>query len=94
MDIGISVESILQFMLPTLFSLWPVLVLAPLGWNRTSINQMIAIWVMLVIIRVVMIFMSGTGISLMPEPVNTVLFSVVGLVLIGIALLKHRSIDR
>lgn len=90
MELGISVLSILEFFLPTLFAFWPILILAPLNWKRTSINQIIALWVILAFVRVSLFLLPGEGLSLIPEPLNSILFISAGIVLFGIALIQRR----
>ena len=61
MDLGINALSILEFFLPTLFGFWPILILAPLTWKRTSVNQNIAMWVILAFDRVSLFLLPGEG---------------------------------
>jgi restriction system protein len=89
-DLGVDVVSILEFFLPTLFAFWPVLILAPFTWKRDSIHQNLAVWMVLVFVRISLLFLPGEGLSMIPEPLNTILFLSAGLALMGIALIQRR----
>jgi hypothetical protein len=89
MDLGISAISTLQYLLTTLFAFWLILILAPITWKRTSINPMIAIWGLLALVRVVLIFMPADGIVIIREPLNSILFMAAGLIL-GVVLVIGR----
>ena len=90
MELGISALSILEFFLPTLFAFWPIFILAPLTLKRVSVNQNIAVWVILAFVRVSLFLLPGEGLLLIPEPLNSILFISAGIVLFGIALIQRR----
>jgi hypothetical protein len=67
-----------------IFTFWPVLILAPLQNRRSGIRNMVYIWGFWAIIRIILFF-NPEPISkslLIPEPLNTILFFVTGLILI------------
>jgi len=79
-----------------LFTFWPVVVLAPLGWRRGNVLAgMIVLWVVMFLG-----LLAGRSISLkpivllIPEPLNTFLFFLAGAVLFlwpGISKLRERQ---
>ncbi len=92
MDLHISLLSVLEFFLPTLFTFWPVLLIAPLNWKRRSINHILFVWGFLLLVRASLFFLDGEGISFIPEPLSTILFMFAGLLLLGVAVVKRKRL--
>jgi len=89
-DLHISLGPVLEFMLPTLFAFWPVLLAAPLSWKRTSINSFLMLWGFLFLVRVSLLFLDDEGISFIPEPLSTILFFVAGLALFVVVIFQRK----
>lgn len=97
--------TLLAYVFGFVFSFWPILLLAPLGWRRSRnlMYAILAMWVFLFIGRLLAFlvepFPSLLGI---PEPWNTIGFFVTGAVLFVVAyFLKkherdklHRTVDK
>ncbi len=67
-----------------LFSFWPLMVLAPLGWRRGNVLRgMLVAWIFLFIGWIFMRFIPPIPSWFIPEPTNTYLFFLAGLALIG-----------
>lgn len=76
------------------FSFWPLLIFAPLTWKKSKgIRAMFAIWVLLAVLRVALLFSPNSLHALfIEEPLNTMLFVGAGVVLmIGAMVAKQRE---
>jgi HJR/Mrr/RecB family endonuclease len=89
-DLGVNLLSVLEFFLPTLFGFWPILIITPFTLKRYSLKQALVIWGILVIVRISLVFLPGEGLTLIPDPLNIILFISAGFLLIGIVLIKRR----
>ncbi len=69
-----------------LFDFWPALILAPLQNPRSGLKNMVYVWGMWAIIRIILFFnLQPVSKSLLiPEPLSTILFFVAGFILIAI----------
>ena len=67
-----------------LFPVWPLIVLAPLGWRRGNVlGGMVTLWIVTLVGWALARMQSPTPSSfLIPEPLNTYLFFLAGPVLI------------
>ncbi|OGO07313.1 MAG: hypothetical protein A2Y61_08265 [Chloroflexi bacterium RBG_13_60_13] len=83
MNLGVNLTDVLSFFLPSLFAVWPILLLAPLSWQQRSLRSFAAVWCLLALVRLSLVFFQGTGIRLIPEPLSTALFLASG-ALIGV----------
>jgi HJR/Mrr/RecB family endonuclease len=85
--------AMIAYVFGILFSFWPILLLAPLGWGRVR-NLMYAIlsmWVFLFVGRMLALLVEPLPSLLgIPEPWNTIGFFVAGVVLFGIAYFSRR----
>ncbi|MBI9043505.1 MAG: restriction endonuclease [Anaerolineaceae bacterium] len=72
-----------------LFDFWLFLIIAPLKYRRSGVRNMLYAWVLLAIIRVILIFNPNSTILswMIPEPWNTNLFVVTGIILVLILFL-------
>jgi hypothetical protein len=83
---SISVFQILFPLFDIVFDFWPFLILAPLQNRRSGIRNMVFVWGLWAIIRIILFF-NPEPISksmLIPEPLSTILFFVTGVILIAI----------
>jgi len=68
-----------------IFMLWPLLVLSPIQRRRNVIVRMLVVWVLLAAMRAFVFFVPAPLASfLIPEPISTILFFVVGTVLLAV----------
>jgi len=84
---------LLAYVFGILFSFWPLLLLAPLGWRRVSnlMYAILSIWVFLFIGRMLAFLVEPMPSLLgIPEPWNTVGFFIAGVILFLIAYLRRR----
>jgi restriction system protein len=91
MDLNVDILSVLNFFLPTIFAFWPVFVIAPFTWKHTSISKNLVVWVILVLVRISIVFLDGSGLSLIPEPLSTILFLFAGILLFIIYFVRRRG---
>jgi len=72
-----------------MFSFWFVIVLAPLGWRRGKVFRGIQVnWVIMFVGWILARFVKPMPSIFIPEPLNTILFFLSGLVLFGWAFLR------
>jgi hypothetical protein len=81
-----SVFQILFIVFGFVFNFWPFLILAPLQNLKSGIRNMVYIWGLWAVIRIILFFNpEPVSISLLiPEPLSTILFFITGLLLIAI----------
>ncbi|MEZ4670187.1 MAG: restriction endonuclease [Anaerolineae bacterium] len=90
-----STLTILFYALEFFFDLWPIAVLSPLKFKKNALVAMFSVWIFVAIARVVIIFNPEPIPNiLIPEPLNTLLFIVVGVGLFAGSLLNKRRLDR
>lgn len=78
-----SGSDILNFILSLFFALWPLYLIAPLNWRRNALTGLVAIWAFLAIVRTLLFLSSFPILAIViPEPLNTIIFFVVGGILI------------
>ncbi len=79
----LSLINMLLYVFDIVFDFWFVLILAPLQNRKSSLRNMIYVWVLWAVIRAILFFAPEPLPSLMiPEPLSTILFFVPGFVLI------------
>lgn len=77
-----------------LFTFWPAIILAPLGWRRGSVLRgMNTNWALVFIGWILARFVPPMPSIFIPEPLNTYLFFLAGLVLLGFTTI-NKSIDK
>jgi hypothetical protein len=80
-----SILQLLFTMFGFLFVFWPILFLAPLQNQRSGIRNMVYVWGLWAVIRILLFFDPAPMKSFfIPEPLNTILFFVTGLILVGL----------
>jgi hypothetical protein len=81
----LSLINMLFYVFDIVFDFWFVLILAPLQNRKSGLRNMIYVWVLWAVIRVILFFAPEPLPSLMiPEPLSTILFFVTGFVLIAV----------
>lgn len=80
---NISVLDLFNGVIFFAFAIWPLYLLAPLKWRKNKLTGLVIIWSVLAVVRALLIFNPTPVIGiLVPEPLNTVIFVVTGVVLI------------
>jgi hypothetical protein len=80
---------LLGYVFGFVFSFWPAIMLAPLGWRRGKVLRgMQANWVLVFIGWILARFVPPMPSMLIPEPLNTYLFFAAGLVLFSFSIIK------
>jgi hypothetical protein len=81
----LSLIQMLFYVFDIVFDFWFVLILAPLQNRKSGIRNMVYAWAVWAVIRILLFFNPEPTPSFMiPEPLNTILFFVAGLVLIAV----------
>jgi hypothetical protein len=79
-----EVIHVIGYVFGLIFSGWPLIVIAPLGWRRGKVfRNMQSNWLILFVGWVFARFVEPLPSLLIPEPLNTYLFFLAGLVLFG-----------
>jgi hypothetical protein len=87
--------SILAYVFGIVFSFWPLLILAPIGWRKGNIFRgVLLMWVVVFVCWAVARVIPPIPSMLIPEPANTYLFfltGITGIILFGIQLIMKRQ---
>jgi HJR/Mrr/RecB family endonuclease len=103
MDFGINFSGLISVFFtmtaPVIFTLWPLMILAAFvnTSKRFALGNVIALWILLLIFRVGMYVHNVQPMNLffIQEPLSTILFFTVGLVMIGFEKIRsHRKVQR
>ncbi len=89
--VSLTIEQVIRMVFP----IWFAVILGPLvGWRKNALPGMLAFWGLLAVGRLLLMFSSNPVNSYMiPEPLNTIIFVLTGLVL-GIISFAKKSVDR
>lgn len=83
---------ILGYVFSFVFILWPLVIVSPLRGRKHFLANMLVMWIILAAMRAFLFFKPGLSfLVLIPEPFNTVLFCMTGIVLWGVKIVKNLS---
>jgi hypothetical protein len=90
MDLGIKAGDFLAAIAGTMYALWPLFVLAPISWDRTSFARMaramLFFWFLAAIAGFASCLIKFPRLVVISEPTNSLLFVGAGVVLLLINL--------
>lgn len=88
MDLGIKAGDFLAALAGAFFAFWPLFVLAPISWKRTSLPRvaraMLAIWAFVGVAGLASYLVRFPRLVIIAEPTNSLLFVGTGVVLVTI----------
>jgi hypothetical protein len=94
MDLGIRAGDVFAAMAGFLYGVWPLLLVAPLGWERSSlvriVRAMLALWALAAVAGLASYLARFPHFSIIREPANSLAFVSAGLVLIAIVVATRR----
>jgi hypothetical protein len=94
MDLGVRAGDVLAAAAGFLYGFWPLLLLAPLGWERTSLirilRSMLALWALAAVAGLASYLAHFPHISIIQEPANSLAFVFAGVVLVAIVVATRR----
>jgi len=98
MDLRVDASAVLSFFFSTVSSLWPLWIISmvTISKRRSQISSWQILWIVLVISWLGARFLPGDGLSIIPEPTNSILFWLVALaaaVFFASRLLRHPMRD-